>query len=266
MRKQILIGVVLTLALAGFYGAYRLVSFTAAVVGELDRSRQLTAIAPRAQATLVMDRHGRPAFSFYSEQRTDVPIDRVSRHMRDAIVAVEDRRFYSHHGLDPVRIAKAAMAQRARRPHSRGRQHHHAAARAGGAALAGADVRAQDPRGDDRAAARGALLEGGDPAGVPEYRLLRRGLLRRRGRIPRLLRQVRRRPRRRRSRAAGGARPHRPRPMLRPSLPIVRAAAAISCSADACSRGVFRAATSPALARFRCRAARPVRRPCAHRR
>jgi 1A family penicillin-binding protein len=109
MRKQILIGVVLTLALAGFYGAYRLVSFTAAIVGELDRSRQLTAIAPRAQATLVMDRHGRPAFSFYSEQRTDVSIDRVSRHMRDAIVAVEDKRFYSHHGLDPVRIAKAAM-------------------------------------------------------------------------------------------------------------------------------------------------------------
>ena len=116
MRKQILIGVVLTLATAGLYGAYRLVSFTAGVARELDRSRELTAIAPRAQTTLVMDRHGRPAFSFYSEHRIDVSIDRVSRHMRDAIVAVEDKRFHSHHGLDPVRIVHAAMRNlRARR-------------------------------------------------------------------------------------------------------------------------------------------------------
>ena len=109
MRKQILIGVVVVMAAVGLYGAYRVISFTAAIAGELDRSRQLTEIAPRAQATLVMDRHGRPAFSFYSEQRIDISIDRVSRHMRDAVIAVEDKRFYSHHGLDPVRIVRAAM-------------------------------------------------------------------------------------------------------------------------------------------------------------
>ena len=108
MRKRILIGAVLVMAMSGFYCAWRLVSFTAAVAGELDRSRTLTEIAPRAQATLVMDRHGRPAFSFYSEQRTDVPIDRVSPPMLAAIVAVEDRRFYSHHGIDPIRVLRAA--------------------------------------------------------------------------------------------------------------------------------------------------------------
>jgi 1A family penicillin-binding protein len=92
-----------------WYAVYRTVSFTIAVAGELDRANNLTSIAPRARSTIVMDRQGRPAFAFYSEQRIDVPIDQVSRHMVQAIVAVEDRRFYSHYGLDPIRIVGAAL-------------------------------------------------------------------------------------------------------------------------------------------------------------
>lgn len=68
----------------------------------------LAEIGPRPQATIVFDRAGHPAFSFYVEQRIDVPLDRVSPRMIDALLSVEDRRFYEHHGLDPVRIAKAA--------------------------------------------------------------------------------------------------------------------------------------------------------------
>jgi penicillin-binding protein 1A len=56
----------------------------------------------------VFDRSGRPAFSFFVEQRIAVPLDEVSPHMISALLAVEDRRFFSHHGLDPVRMAGAA--------------------------------------------------------------------------------------------------------------------------------------------------------------
>jgi len=99
-----------------WYAVYRTVSFTISVAGELDRANDLTSIAPRARSTIVMDRRGRPAFAFYSEQRIDVPIDQVSPHMVQAIVAVEDRRFYSHYGLDPIRIVGAALNNlRARR-------------------------------------------------------------------------------------------------------------------------------------------------------
>ncbi|HEY7497910.1 MAG TPA: PBP1A family penicillin-binding protein [Vicinamibacterales bacterium] len=104
------------MAALGFYAAYRVAAFTIAIARELTRATELANIAPRAQATIVLDRRGKPAFTFYAEQRIDVPLDRVSRHMRDAIVAVEDRRFYSHNGLDPVRIAAAAWHNvRARR-------------------------------------------------------------------------------------------------------------------------------------------------------
>ncbi|MBR6459620.1 MAG: penicillin-binding protein [Actinomycetaceae bacterium] len=37
---------------------------------------------------------------FYAENRVVVGFDDVSQHMKDAVVAVEDRRFYNHHGID----------------------------------------------------------------------------------------------------------------------------------------------------------------------
>src|SRR4051794_40392517 len=76
--------------------------------GELDRATELARLEPHAQASVVFDRQDRPVFSFYLEQRIDVPIQSVSRHMIDAILAAEDRRFYSHHGLDGIRIVSAA--------------------------------------------------------------------------------------------------------------------------------------------------------------
>ena len=109
MRQRLLIGAVVAMTVCGWYAAYRTVRFTLTIASELTRASDLTSIAPRAQSTIVLDRRGQPAFSFYSEQRIDVSIDQVSRHMVQAIVAVEDRRFYSHKGLDPIRIAGAAL-------------------------------------------------------------------------------------------------------------------------------------------------------------
>jgi penicillin-binding protein 1A len=78
------------------------------LAGELDRATETARLEPHAQASVVFDRRERPVFSFYLEQRIDVPFHSVSRHMIDAILAAEDRRFYSHHGLDGARIVKAA--------------------------------------------------------------------------------------------------------------------------------------------------------------
>jgi penicillin-binding protein 1A len=99
----------MALAAIGWIAAWRAILFTTSIAGELDRASALSSIAPRPQATIVFDRHGKPAFSYFVEQRISVPLDRVSPHMVDAIIAVEDRRFYRHFGIDPVRVVGAAL-------------------------------------------------------------------------------------------------------------------------------------------------------------
>jgi 1A family penicillin-binding protein len=59
---------------------------------------------------------GTPWFRL-DEQRRDVPLTQIAEDLQHAVVAVEDRRFYYHPGLDPIGIARALVRdirQRAR--------------------------------------------------------------------------------------------------------------------------------------------------------
>lgn len=108
MRRAVVVSLIGLVTLAAWLAAFRAVLFTYAVAKELDRADALAELTPRPQSTIVFDRHGKPAFTFFTEQRIDVTLDRVSKPMVDAIIAVEDQRFDRHHGLDGVRIAGAA--------------------------------------------------------------------------------------------------------------------------------------------------------------
>ena len=77
------------------------------VVTGLPSTRDVREIAVMARATTLYDVHGRTAFTIYKEQRIPVSIDRVSPLLVEAILAVEDQRFFEHGGLDVVRIAGA---------------------------------------------------------------------------------------------------------------------------------------------------------------
>jgi penicillin-binding protein 1A len=56
--------------------------------------------------TIFFGADGKPWFPL-DEQRRDVPLDQISPHVRHAVVAVEDHRFYAHPGIDPVGLARA---------------------------------------------------------------------------------------------------------------------------------------------------------------
>src|SRR5688572_28232598 len=60
------------------------------------------------EASLVYDRNNNLVFSFASEDRTNVPLDRVSPTMISAVLTAEDRYFYKHAGMDVIGLARAA--------------------------------------------------------------------------------------------------------------------------------------------------------------
>ncbi len=43
------------------------------------------------------------------EKRIFVPLSEMPAHLKNAFVAIEDKRFYRHHGVDPMRTARAVM-------------------------------------------------------------------------------------------------------------------------------------------------------------
>jgi len=60
-----------------------------------------------AQPTKVYSSDGKLLANFYLENREVVAISRISTDLANAVVAVEDERFYSHKGVDTVGIARA---------------------------------------------------------------------------------------------------------------------------------------------------------------
>ena len=70
----------------------------------------LSRVTHMARASVFYDYKGRPAFTISKEQRLEVPLERVSPNLKNAILAIEDQRFYKHSGVDLVRVAGAAVA------------------------------------------------------------------------------------------------------------------------------------------------------------
>ena len=61
-------------------------------------------------ATVVYDTNGKVITRFYVENRTPVPLNKISPVMQQAIVAIEDARFYEHRGVDAKAILRALVA------------------------------------------------------------------------------------------------------------------------------------------------------------
>jgi membrane peptidoglycan carboxypeptidase len=51
----------------------------------------------------------RPIFSIPTQYRVEVELARMSPHLRDAVIAVEDTRFYDHDGIDGIRVIGAVL-------------------------------------------------------------------------------------------------------------------------------------------------------------
>jgi penicillin-binding protein 1A len=113
--------IVFILVVIGVIGGGAFIGITLSYFGrDLPNSQQLASFVP-ATGTKVYAADGGFMAEFASEHRIIVPIDRMPRQMIDAVLAAEDRDFYSHNGVNPVAVFRAAMAdivryQRGQRP------------------------------------------------------------------------------------------------------------------------------------------------------
>ena len=80
------------------------------IIVAVPAAEELRGIGSMDQATTLFDRADRAAFTIFKEQRIEVPLARVSPHLINAILAIEDQRFYDHNGIDVVRVAGAALS------------------------------------------------------------------------------------------------------------------------------------------------------------
>ncbi|MDR7481736.1 MAG: penicillin-binding protein 1A [Armatimonadota bacterium] len=63
--------------------------------------------APPSQTTRIYAENGELIASLYRENRRIVPLTAVPLVLRQAVIAIEDERFYTHRGIDPRGIARA---------------------------------------------------------------------------------------------------------------------------------------------------------------
>lgn len=91
-----------TVALVGF--AFALVSRYSQNLPDVERLRSYQP----SETTRVYAADGSLIATLFKENRTWVPIEKVSKNFKNAIVATEDARFYEHGGIDLIGLVRAA--------------------------------------------------------------------------------------------------------------------------------------------------------------
>jgi 1A family penicillin-binding protein len=70
---------------------------------------ELRELGETAEGATIFDAYDRPVFSIPTQYRVEVGLARMSTYLRQAVVAVEDARFYDHDGIDGIRIVGALL-------------------------------------------------------------------------------------------------------------------------------------------------------------
>ena len=98
-RCFLIILIVFMLSLSGSFG------YLVYTVGELEQLQEPTP----PLSTRIYDCRDKLLALRYEENRVQVPLEQVSEYLVRATLAVEDRRFYRHHGFDPAGLARALL-------------------------------------------------------------------------------------------------------------------------------------------------------------
>src|ERR1051325_99091 len=89
-------------------GTILLVVVTMSTVWTLCYSWAINKLNRGVGDTVFYDALDRPWFRL-DEQRRDVKLDQISGFFKDAVISIEDHRFYSHPGIDPIATTRAVF-------------------------------------------------------------------------------------------------------------------------------------------------------------
>src|SRR6476659_6253181 len=107
-RPQFYLPVALIVLLLSIFGAI----YFGLVSSQLKREAatyDLSKLEQMESASLILDRNGKIFGQIYVENRETIPYDQLPRYLVDAVVAMEDNKFYQHSGYDPSGIVRAAF-------------------------------------------------------------------------------------------------------------------------------------------------------------
>lgn len=105
-RRTLALFLLVGIALLGLAGTTATVGVVTLYGGQLPSLDSLAAGGLK-QATRIYDRNGTVLEELYREDRTVVPLARISPNLKNATIATEDRTFYQHQGVDYRRVAIA---------------------------------------------------------------------------------------------------------------------------------------------------------------
>lgn len=95
--------------IAGVWGAVALAGVIAYYAYDMPRMDGIPQLAKRPAVTLLA-RDGTPFAYFGDTSGPPVPVREMSPYLPQAVMAIEDRRYYSHFGMDPIGLLRAIYA------------------------------------------------------------------------------------------------------------------------------------------------------------
>ena len=94
-RKKVIISLAVVVFIPGFF----FVSVYGGTFGRLPDKKDLLNYK-NATASIVVSAEGVPIGKYYTENRTNITYDQIPRYLTNALVAIEDVRFFEHSGID----------------------------------------------------------------------------------------------------------------------------------------------------------------------
>ncbi|MBI5137459.1 MAG: PBP1A family penicillin-binding protein [Nitrospirae bacterium] len=109
LRHKILIRLLVVAGVLGVVGVVAVAGAVWKLSHDLPDISHLKSYSP-SSVTRIYDINNDLLGEYYNERREYVPLERIPAHLIHAVLAVEDSRFYSHIGVDVVRIGGAVVA------------------------------------------------------------------------------------------------------------------------------------------------------------